>query len=242
MVAQIRSESQCRFIENQDFIKVYTQSGVNPKGGRPGIDYWLTLDMAKHLAMLDNNEMGDEARSYFLNCEKQLQEKHKQEQPALPAPVIKERILLWLENGQVKHTTTVPDNAYIATPDQLPEAVAKALPGMKLINRHAFERIEELHEGIKASLSFAQNFSADMTTLARDNGLTTTRITSSALTVPLSEAMNDLARRVEQRVDILASGEEIDLEEHTEELARLAAYLRKLGRGEGMKSRAMQNA
>lgn len=198
--------------------------------------------MAKMLGMLENNDKGDQIRNYFLDCEKQLQAKHKQEQPALPAPVIKERILLWLENGQVKHTTTVPDNAYIATPDQLSEVVAKALPGMKLINRHAFERIEELHEGIEAALSVAEDFAADITTLARDNGLTTTRITSSALTVPLSEAMNDLARRVEQRVDILASGGEIDLEEHTEELARLAAYLRKLGRGEGIQSRAMQNA
>lgn len=70
--------------------------------------------------------------------------------------------LLWLENGLVKHTTTVPESAYIATPDQLPEVVAKALPGMKLINRHAFDRLEELHNGIKAALSVSEDFASDI--------------------------------------------------------------------------------
>ncbi|MBL3588998.1 MAG: antA/AntB antirepressor family protein [gamma proteobacterium endosymbiont of Lamellibrachia anaximandri] len=121
-------------------------------GDRRSKDYWLTLDMAKMLGMLENNDKGDQVRNSSSTAEKQLQAKHKQEQPTLPAPVIKERILLRLENGQAKHTTTIPDTAYIATPDQLPEVVAKALPGMILVDRNYFTDTQNKIEGVLASL------------------------------------------------------------------------------------------
>ena len=49
------------FQENQDFI-VVANSGENPFGGRPTIDYHISLDMAKELSMVENNEKGREAR------------------------------------------------------------------------------------------------------------------------------------------------------------------------------------
>ena len=52
--------AQYVFIENQDFI-VFANSGENPKGGRPAIEYHLTLDMAKELSMVENNEEGRKA-------------------------------------------------------------------------------------------------------------------------------------------------------------------------------------
>lgn len=36
------------------------------------IDYVLTLDMAKELSMIENNEKGRQARKYFIECEKQI--------------------------------------------------------------------------------------------------------------------------------------------------------------------------
>ena len=36
-------------------------------------EYIVTLDMAKELAMLENNPKGKETRKYFINCEKELQ-------------------------------------------------------------------------------------------------------------------------------------------------------------------------
>ncbi|ULO00201.1 antA/AntB antirepressor family protein [Campylobacter molothri] len=55
------------FIKNQDYIieLVYTK-------GRPRKEYYVTLDMAKELCMVENNEKGRQARRYFIDCEKRL--------------------------------------------------------------------------------------------------------------------------------------------------------------------------
>ncbi|UNE55451.1 antA/AntB antirepressor family protein [Bartonella machadoae] len=58
---------ECKFRENIDFIGF---SKFLEKGGRPSIEYYLTLDMAKHLAMIERNEKGHQAREYFIECEK----------------------------------------------------------------------------------------------------------------------------------------------------------------------------
>ena len=74
------------FIENEDFIIVslITQNGVIKKGGdRKSLDYILSLDMAKELAMIENNPAGRAVRRYFIQCEKKyrkfLDEKHSKE-------------------------------------------------------------------------------------------------------------------------------------------------------------------
>jgi prophage antirepressor-like protein len=41
----------------------------SPKGGRPRIDYHLTLQGAMHIAMISNTEKGFEVRDYFIECE-----------------------------------------------------------------------------------------------------------------------------------------------------------------------------
>lgn len=48
-----------------------------PNGGTARIEYVLSLDMAKHLAMIERTEIGHKVREYFLACEKK----------ALAAPV-----------------------------------------------------------------------------------------------------------------------------------------------------------
>ena len=58
------------FKEDKDYIvkKSFPQNGG--KGGRPSIDYIMTMDMAKALALLENNPQGDLAREYFILMEK----------------------------------------------------------------------------------------------------------------------------------------------------------------------------
>ena len=56
------------FVENRDFCTILCGS----TGGRPSTDYELSINMAKELAMLENNEQGRQARKYFISCEEKL--------------------------------------------------------------------------------------------------------------------------------------------------------------------------
>ena len=58
------------FIQNVDYQSLRY---VGEKGGRPGVDYALTIDTAKHISMMSRCDKGMQARQYFIECEKQLQ-------------------------------------------------------------------------------------------------------------------------------------------------------------------------
>jgi len=60
---------QYGFKENLDY-EVFSKSGKNPTGGRPSKEYYVSIDMAKELAMVERNEKGKQARQYFIECEK----------------------------------------------------------------------------------------------------------------------------------------------------------------------------
>ena len=59
---------QYGFEPEKDFISV-SQNCEN--GGRRN-EYFLTIEMAKELSMVENNEKGQQARRYFIECEKRL--------------------------------------------------------------------------------------------------------------------------------------------------------------------------
>ena len=56
------------FIEGEDFSPVLGKSS----GGRPHIEYSLTIDTAKELCMVENNERGSQARKHFIEVEKRF--------------------------------------------------------------------------------------------------------------------------------------------------------------------------
>lgn len=60
--------TQYGFIENQDYIIKITYTGRRPRK-----EYFITLNMAKELCMVENNAKGKEARQYFIKCEQELQ-------------------------------------------------------------------------------------------------------------------------------------------------------------------------
>lgn len=84
------------FIENQDF-EVFNNFGENPQGGRPLIEYALSVDMAKEISMVEGTERGKQARQYFIQCEKQLA------QASLPSYQLSdpiERAQKWIQEEQ----------------------------------------------------------------------------------------------------------------------------------------------
>ena len=78
------------FIENKDFYKLYfDQQGNIISIAQSGnvdyqrvigcrIEYVITINMAKELAMVENNEKGKEARRYFIQCEEQFRSMKEQ--------------------------------------------------------------------------------------------------------------------------------------------------------------------
>lgn len=73
---------RARLTEGRDYLLtqkgdqagVFPQKGVNPLGGRPRAEYHLTIDAAKHIAMMAGTDKGFEVRDYFIECERRARE------------------------------------------------------------------------------------------------------------------------------------------------------------------------
>lgn len=57
------------FIEGKDYTKVY-QKSYGSRTNQTEVDYDLSVDMAKHICMIQRNEKGKAYRQYFLELEK----------------------------------------------------------------------------------------------------------------------------------------------------------------------------
>ena len=80
------------FEEEVDFTSVKTFTLVNNGAKKELQDYAITIDMAKELCMVQNNELGRKFRKYFIECERRLKEINSQEQ-------LKANLLLSIYNG-----------------------------------------------------------------------------------------------------------------------------------------------
>ncbi len=58
------------FAENTEWIALPISEKPENKGFQEKIDYFISLDMAKELSMVENNAQGKQARRYFIECEK----------------------------------------------------------------------------------------------------------------------------------------------------------------------------
>jgi len=61
-----------RFIEGKDYL-INRRKMDEKCVGNVSFDYYLTIDTAKEIAMVENNEKGREARQYFIEVEKRYQ-------------------------------------------------------------------------------------------------------------------------------------------------------------------------
>ena len=57
------------FVENQDYIKV-SKNLETSKGYQ--IEYYITIETAKHICMIERNEKGKQIRQYFIECENKI--------------------------------------------------------------------------------------------------------------------------------------------------------------------------
>lgn len=61
-------------IERYDFIEgvdwVFDKGIKNPLGGRPKGEYFISIEMAKSISMVEDNAKGKQIRRYFIECER----------------------------------------------------------------------------------------------------------------------------------------------------------------------------
>lgn len=64
--------SKLRLIENTDFITLRNQGNKGFGGDVKSVEYIVSIDIAKHLAMIEMTDKGRQVREYFIECEKKL--------------------------------------------------------------------------------------------------------------------------------------------------------------------------
>jgi phage anti-repressor protein len=70
------------FVENEDYTRI-SQNCETSTGGTTRIEYYLTLDTAKEIAMVEGNEAGRMVRRYFIEAENRLRKLTKKEVKAI---------------------------------------------------------------------------------------------------------------------------------------------------------------
>lgn len=67
---------QYDFIENIDYIRFhnFVKADARGYGNKTLIEYYITIDMAKELCMIENNAVGRKIRRYFIETEKRYKE------------------------------------------------------------------------------------------------------------------------------------------------------------------------
>lgn len=63
-----------RLREGRDFCLLTQKGEQSGRGGHNRTDYALTVDAAKHVAMMSGTERGFQAREYFLECERRARQ------------------------------------------------------------------------------------------------------------------------------------------------------------------------
>ncbi|EKB5071655.1 hypothetical protein DC365_00660 [Vibrio vulnificus] len=65
----LRKIEETGFVEGKDFFSNLVK---NDEKGRPTTEYTITVEMAKHLCMMDRSDIGYQIREYFIKCEEKL--------------------------------------------------------------------------------------------------------------------------------------------------------------------------
>ena len=131
------------FVENQDFTSVKSFTLVNNGAERELQDYALTLDVAKHVCMLQRSELGMKFRQYFIECEKKLNTPvvmTEKDKVLLEMDIVERtsKILNLNDNSKLLCLHNVLENHNIPTNilPQYTESKGQLLPATELLKRN----------------------------------------------------------------------------------------------------------
>lgn len=129
------------FESELDYVLNKNVQNSNSLGGRPSKDYFLSIETAKEISMLQRTEKGKEARKYFIECERKLKEKslsipdftNPYEAALAWAEAYKQNEIIKLERDQAIKTKSQINNRITAT------AMARASVETRRANKLADE-------------------------------------------------------------------------------------------------------
>ena len=148
------------FIENQDFVRFHKKMEAN---NATMIEYHITLDMAKELAMVERTEKGKQARQYFIECEKKLRE----------VVSVKAKYQLGIINANTEIDRMVALSQYeIGYVKPLEKKVEEQAPKAdyfdKLVDRNLLTNFRDTAKEFKVGQKFFINFLLDNKYIFRD--------------------------------------------------------------------------
>ena len=114
------------------------------RGGYNRIDYYLTVNMAKELAMVERNEWGRKIRRYFIEMEKIAQQSIIKMPPSLN--VYGKEALPYIES-LLLHGYSVNSGSYHRRIRKYPQHFYRTAEGKWYINREFFEALLQLRNG-----------------------------------------------------------------------------------------------
>lgn len=149
-------------IEGEDYVAVvydYAGNRINElaKSGKPDthrfakIEYGLTIDAAKELCMVENNEKGKQIRKYFLLCEKELRriEEDKLLHKDPPSPLMEQAQVIKFMMDDLNMSNTSKLMAYQSLMDKVGIQLPAYIEGAR-VSFSATDLLKKLGAGISA--------------------------------------------------------------------------------------------
>ena len=133
-------DNQYKNTENQNL----RQNGRKIEKGRPTIDYHLTVNMAKELAMVERNEWGRKIRRYFIEMEKIAQQSIIKMPPSLN--VYGKEALPYIE-WLLLHQYSVTSGQYHRRIRKYPQHFHRTAEGKWYINKEFADALLQLRNG-----------------------------------------------------------------------------------------------
>ena len=131
---------QYGFVENQDYCS-FDNIVKRDNGATVRKEYALSIDMAKELSMVENNEKGRMARKYFIECEKVATKQTSLLEDKLKVIDFASKFLNLNEASKLKMLKSVADPLGLPTPDYV---------SSKGILKSASEHLKSCSAGISA--------------------------------------------------------------------------------------------
>ncbi len=141
-----RRVSEYNFDENKDYFTENQLLDKNDKKypHRPRTEYFLTIDMAKEIAMVERTEVGKKIRNYFIEMEKIAQQSIIKMPPSLN--VYGKEALPYIES-LLLHGSSVNSGSYHRRIRKYPQHFYRTAEGKWYINREFFEALLQLRNG-----------------------------------------------------------------------------------------------